>query len=107
MAHAALVSADPAPGSVVAAAPAQLRLRFSLAVRPAGSGAQLAKPDGHVVLLPRAAADAKDPHILVLALPGTMAPGRYQVRWRALSAEAHHSQGRFDFSVQPGRSAAR
>ena len=100
-AHAQLVKADPQVGSTMAAAPARLWLRFDQVPRLAGSGVELVGPKGPPMLLEPLSADPKDVRGVFAPLPASLAPGRYQVRWRALSPDAHHTQGDFSFTVRP------
>jgi methionine-rich copper-binding protein CopC len=98
-AHAQLVKADPKVGSTVASAPDHLWLRFDEVLRLGGSGVQLVYPDGRAVLLSPLRQDPKDVRAVVAPLPAKLPPGRYEVRWRALSPDAHHTQGDFSFTV--------
>ncbi len=97
-AHAHLVKADPTAGSTLAQAPTHLRLRFNEAVRLAGTGAELVAPGGHAQVL-TLSQDPKDVRAVVASLPASLPAGRYQVRWKALSPDAHHTQGDFSFTV--------
>ena len=38
---------------------------------------------------------------IVVPLKGPLAPGRYEVKWHAVSADTHKSQGVFSFEVKP------
>ena len=97
-AHAHLVKADPKVGSTVAKAPMHLWLRFNEVLRLAGSGAELVAPDGHAQVL-TLSQDPKDVRAVIAPVPPNLPPGRYQVRWKALSPDAHHTQGDFSFTV--------
>ncbi len=99
LAHVQLERADPRVGSTVAAAPPRLWLRFNEVPRLTGTGVQLVAPQGAPVLLQPLTADPKDVRAVYAPLPAGLAPGRYQVRWRALSPDAHHTQGDFSFTV--------
>ncbi len=99
LAHVRLEKADPRVGSTVAAAPARLWLRFNEVPRLTGTGVQLVAPKGAPLLLQPLTADPKDVRAVYAPLPAGLAPGRYQVRWRALSPDAHHTQGDFSFTV--------
>ena len=101
LAHAQLVKADPRVGSTVSRAPARLWLRFSQVLRLSGSGVQLVEPDGEAVILSPLAQDPADVRAIVAPLPAKLTPGRYQVRWKALSPDAHHTQGDFSFTLRP------
>ncbi len=100
-AHVQLISATPKVGSTIAAAPAQLRLRFNQIPRLVGTGVQLIGPSGPPALLTPLSADPKDPRFVSAPLPANLRPGRYQVRWRALSPDAHKTAGDFSFTLKP------
>jgi methionine-rich copper-binding protein CopC len=99
-AHALLVKAAPADGETLARAPDRLWLRFNEVVRLAGTGVEITGPDGRSRLLGPLAKDPKDVRALYAPLPANLAPGRYQVRWRALSPDAHKTRGQFAFVVK-------
>ena len=93
-AHSPLIATMPADGAVLESAPNNLQLTFN-------GKARLAR-----LLLSRDGADiplGKD-HLMQKAtqhdvpLPA-LADGRYQVRWRALSADGHIIKGTFAFTV--------
>jgi copper resistance protein C len=98
-AHAQLVKATPKVGATVAKAPDRLWLRFDEVLRLGGSGVQLVYPDGHAVLLSPLKQDPADVRAVAAPLPANMPAGRYEVRWRALSPDGHHTQGDFSFTV--------
>lgn len=104
LAHARLESADPKVGATVAAAPARIRLKFSEVIRLGGSGVMLTGPDGRGHLLQPLTQDPADARAVLAPAPAGLQPGRYQVQWRALSSEGHHTQGDFGFTVasKPG-----
>jgi methionine-rich copper-binding protein CopC len=99
MAHAMLMSSVPADGAALKTAPVRLRLKFNEVPRLTGTGVELTGPDGKARSLMPLAKDPADLRGIVAPLPFGLAPGRYQVRWRALSPDAHHSAGQFAFSV--------
>ena len=98
-AHAQLMRADPRVGSTVTAAPERLWLRFDQVLRLGGSGVELVAPDGRATVLSPLKQDPKDMRAVIAPLPSGLQPGRYQVRWRALSPDAHHTQGDFSFTI--------
>jgi methionine-rich copper-binding protein CopC len=100
-AHARLVKADPKVGSTVAASPARLWLRFNEVPRLPGTGVQVTGPGGAEVKLGPLAKDTADVRAIVAPVPERLAPGRYNVRWKALSPDAHHTEGDFSFIVAP------
>lgn len=97
-AHAFLKSAQPAVGSTVPAAPAQVTITFTEAVEPRFStiavqdGAGAAADDGHVT--------ASAPDRLAVGLK-PLAPGRYKVTWHVTAVDTHKTEGSFTFTVAP------
>jgi methionine-rich copper-binding protein CopC len=99
-AHAFLDHADPAVGSTVHGAPAELRIWYTQNLEPAfstvkvldASGTQVDKGDKHI--------DANDKSLMVISLK-PLPPGAYQVVWRVLSVDTHVTEGRFTFEVAP------
>jgi hypothetical protein len=97
-AHAFLDHASPLVGSVVAAAPSEVRMWFTQALEPRFSGAQLRSPAGAVV--GTGSVDPANPKEIVIpvhALP----PGKYKVQWKILSVDTHRTEGDFSFEVKP------
>jgi len=93
-AHAHLESAQPAKGSVVAASPAQVVLKFSepvalmeLTLEKAGGSVQKLEP------LPRDAASS-----LSVPLP-KLADGAYTVHYKVVSDDTHEAKGALRFTV--------
>lgn len=107
--HASLVSSEPAAGAVLRRPPVRIRLVFSEPIEASMSGLTfLASPANVRPLV--ATADPRDVHAL-LAWPGALPPGRYEVGWRVVSADGHRVNGRLDFTVltegaQPAQTAA-
>ena len=92
-AHAHLEEASPANNSVLAAAPAALTLRFSEAARL--TALWIAKDDEPKRRLEAPAAAQTQ---WTVALP-PLAPGRYTLSWRALSADGHVVPGQIHFTL--------
>ncbi|MDF9817150.1 FixH family protein [Streptomyces sp. SPB162] len=97
-AHAALLTSDPASGSVVKSAPRQVTLVFGESVRLFDDSIRVIGPDGGRV-------DAGAPQNLVgeqnagrVALRKDLRPGSYTVAWRAVSADSHIISGAFVFA---------
>jgi copper transport protein len=99
-AHASLVSSTPTSGSVVERAPKQVELTFSEPVEVTRDGIQVTGPDG--ALLPHLATgvDPRDRTSIVAALPHTLVPGTYRVRYRILSIDGHAVQGEIRFAYK-------
>ena len=108
-AHAELVGAEPAPGTVVADSPQEIRLTFSEPVA-AGSRVALFTPDFQGIAGVESRVEAQAPEQVVAAVPD-LEPGVYTVQWTAVSADGHEISGSYAFSVgvpfvEPGRPAA-
>ena len=99
-AHAHLEASEPSADAVLVQPPARLRLRFNEIVRLPGTGVELAYPDGHTQRLDPLTRDPGDYRGVLSPLPPGLVPGRYAVRWRALSPNAHRTQGAFAFTVR-------
>ena len=95
--HATLVSAEPAANSHLATSPTRVRLVFSEPVEGKLGRISLHPTAGPTITL-RAGADPRDVHA-VIAPVDSLAPGRYRVEWRVVSADGHPVDGKFTFSV--------
>lgn len=99
LAHARLLSADPAANAALKLAPTELRLKFSEALELAFSRARLTGPGGTSVPTAPARLDASDPTRLVIPLTAPLADGRYVVDWQAVAADGHKTTGGYSFSI--------
>ena len=99
LAHANLISADPAPNAALDAAPTQIQLRFSEPLERIGSSITLLDAEGAALATIHSIVDPADPTTLLLT-PGTLPNGLYTVVWRTLSAaDGHTSQGSYAFGI--------
>jgi copper transport protein len=104
-AHAFLVRATPAPGSIVRSAPTEVRLVFTEPVRPAAPFDVLTA--GHSVVAGRPHIAPGHPNEIVVPLRGNLGAGPYAVRWSEVDIEdGHLIQGAFIFSVGSGLAPA-
>jgi copper transport protein len=97
LAHASVVAADPAPGAVLTALPAVVRIGFSEPITPFGRGIDVYAPDG------RRVSGTATAHGATLVgpigdFPGT-AQGTYLVEWRIVAQDTHPSRGSYAFSL--------
>jgi methionine-rich copper-binding protein CopC len=99
-AHARLQDADPAPGAVLPAPPAAIRLTFSEPVEAALSGVTLTDAAGHRVPTGKPATEPGDQAVLVVPVAGTLSPGLHKVAWRAVAADSHKTGGTFSFTLK-------
>jgi hypothetical protein len=100
LAHAHLQTANPAAGSTVNAAPADLTCNFTEALEPKFSQLEVRDASGKRV-------DTGDMHLapgnakqMMIGLPKLRA-GVYTVIWHATSVDTHKTEGRFTFTVAP------
>src|SRR3954470_12054750 len=91
-AHASLVRAEPADGSVLAQPPPTLRLTFNEPVSPLVI--RLIAPSGEVIS-PEVAAENNT----VALTPPRLVQGSYVLSWRVISADGHPVGGSLVFSV--------
>jgi methionine-rich copper-binding protein CopC len=94
-AHAELVSSSPEAGSTVSGTPDEIVVVFDEALEP-NSSIELLGPDGASEATGNV--DPADRTRMVIE-PGDLAPGEYEVRWAAASADGHIERGTFPFTV--------
>jgi hypothetical protein len=99
-AHAFLDHADPKVGSVVAAAPTELRLWFSQDVEAVFTTAEVLDAGGKRVDTGHPQIDPQQKALLHVPLR-KLAPGEYMVNWRVVSVDTHPTVGQFSFRVGP------
>lgn len=96
--HLALTGSTPAAGDTVDAAPAEVRLVFTEAVRPELATVSLWGPEGEVPLsAPGSGATGRE--VVVRLLEGA-GPGSYMVRWRVVGSDGHPVAGEIDWVVR-------
>ncbi len=103
-AHDVLVGSDPAEGASLAAAPAQVVLRFNSNPQPGFATVAVLGPDG-------AAWQAGEPRVegtdVTVALRPLGPAGRYEVQYRVVSSDGHPIKGVVGFTLtQPGPGTA-
>ncbi|MEJ1965371.1 MAG: copper resistance CopC family protein [Gammaproteobacteria bacterium] len=100
-AHAHLKEAQPAEGSVVTAAPANIVLKFSEAAQITALTLQKeGEAEQKIAPLPTAPAAQ-----LSVPVP-KLAPGKYTVNWRVVSDDKHIMAGKLHFTISAGGPAA-
>jgi copper transport protein len=98
-AHAALLSAEPAAGSVLTRSPARIRLVFSEPVNATVSGIRIvsaAPPARDLTVRP----DPHDLSAIMAPITDALAAGDYRVAWRTVSVDGHKVSGNFSFTVR-------
>lgn len=99
-AHAILVKAAPAKEAVVAGAPNEVHLTFNEGVGDDYLALAVIDAAGQRVDRHDAKLDFSDRSQLRASV-SPLAPGRYTVRYRVLSADGHVVSGKYFFTVQP------
>jgi copper transport protein len=102
LAHAQLISAQPADGSVVASPPVTLTLTFNEPVSPITI--KLARPDGGVTLIEDVKTDGA---ALSVPAPAGLANGSYALSYRVISEDGHPVGGSVLFAIGSASSGAR
>ena len=107
LAHAGLLSSNPAAGATLGAAPTEITLMFSERPVPALSSIIVADAHGNAYQTARPELATGD--LLTLEVPvRTLARGVYTVKWRVDSAvDGHATTGGYQFGVQVPLSAVR
>ena len=98
--HAMLDRSVPSVGGTVHGAPAKVELWFSEDLEPVFSTVKVVDKTGRQVDKGDHAVDGRDPRRLAVSLP-PLPPGTYRVVWRAISVDAHATQGDFTFDLAP------
>lgn len=96
-AHAKLVSATPAVGSMAMPAPTELKLKFSEGLELKFSGVKVLGPNEAAVATGPATLDPKDNTLLIVPLKAALPDGKYTVDWHALSTDGHKTKGTYSF----------
>ena len=102
-AHAELISADPASGTVLDSAPAELTLTFSESVTQVPSAMRLLAADSSAVALERTVVDG---NTLRVSLPEDLPDAGYVFVYRVISADSHPVAGALTFTVGAAATAA-
>ncbi|HEY2190447.1 MAG TPA: copper resistance CopC family protein [Caldimonas sp.] len=98
--HAFLDRAQPAVGSVVHAVPTHVEVWFSEDLEPAFSTLKVVNAAGTQVDRMDKSVPGGDRSRMSVSL-NALPPGKYRVRWRAVSLDTHVTQGDFTFEIAP------
>ena len=99
-AHAFLDHAQPSVGSVVHAAPARVEVWFSEDLEPAFSTLNVMNAASKQVDRMDKSVPGGDRSRMSVSL-NALPPGKYRVRWRAVSIDTHVTYGDFTFEIAP------
>ncbi len=98
-AHAELVTATPADGATVEGTPTEISATFSEPLETDGSTFSLRNGAGERLAV--GTIDPDDRTRLIIDPVPELAPGVYEVRWRAASADGHAENDTWSFTVTP------
>lgn len=97
-AHANLIRADPAPTTILADPPQQVRLSFTEVVSVLPAGIRVNGPDSRRIGT-QAQRDPQDAQAVVIDLPQGLKDGTYTVTWNVLSIDGHAIGGVYRFAI--------
>lgn len=97
-AHAFVDHAEPAVGSQIHGAPAQVKIWFTEKLEPALSKIQVFDSSEREVDKRDVQIDHSNGALLTVSLP-ELKPGKYKVVWRAVSVDTHVTTGNFTFEL--------
>lgn len=99
LAHAELVSSNPADSAVVTTAPSALTLKFNEKVVPAFTKVELSMPEHGGMKVPVKVNVASDGRTVTGVPQNKLGKGAYRIVWTAASADGHKMQGSVNFKV--------
>ena len=99
-AHAIVLESSPAPGAVLAQAPAQITLRFNSKLERRFARLTLATGNQPPAPVTPAGEDPATADRLVIPVH-SLAPGDYVLRYRVLAVDGHITEGALRFTVEP------
>ena len=100
LAHAQLLSAVPAVGSVVAVSPDELKLKFSEGIEAKLSKVDLMNATDMIDDIAVLSTDPNDKTVLIAKLKHPLPAVTYMVMWRAVSVDTHKTQGDYLFVIK-------
>lgn len=100
LAHAIVVRTSPAQGGVGAEDIGKVEVWYDAGIRDAFAALAVVSASGERVDKRDAAIDSADPSHVSVSV-NRLTPGKYIVRYRALSADGHLVSGAWDFEVRP------
>ncbi|MGZ2745760.1 copper homeostasis periplasmic binding protein CopC [Burkholderia stagnalis] len=98
-AHARPANTDPAANAELSAAPAAVALGFTEPLEPAFSSIVVVDGSGKTVSDGKASVDAANRKRMTVPL-SALGAGAYTVKWVAVAADGHRTQGSYRFSVK-------
>ena len=100
LAHAKLVSADPAESKTATPPPSELQLKFSEAIELSFAQVKVTGADGKAVKTGRLALDPSDKATLIVPFAAPLADGKYMVSWQVVAGDGHKTKGSYSFEAK-------
>ncbi|MBM3562120.1 MAG: copper resistance protein CopC [Alphaproteobacteria bacterium] len=100
LAHAIVVRTSPEQGGVGAEDVGKVEVWYDAGIRDAFAALAVVSASGERVDKRDAAIDSADPSHVSVSV-NRLTPGKYTVRYRALSADGHLVSGAWEFEVRP------
>lgn len=99
--HSSLERSEPKDGETLKGAPREIRMWFTEPIKVGLSTFEVRNAAGKQVDQRDLRADEKQPALVRLSLPATLAPGVYKMTWSAVAQDLHVGKGSFSFRVAP------
>ena len=99
--HSSIVRSEPKDGEKLRVAPREIRIWFTEPIKIGLSTFEVRNAAGEQVDQRDLRADEKQPALVRLTLPASLAPGIYKVTWSAVAQDLHVGKGQFSFRVAP------
>lgn len=101
-AHAALRHATPAAGAIVDTPLLTLTIEFSQDIDLTQVELTLHDITGTEVAITKPTDEANAGTTITRTFSSALKPGTYEVKWRVLSTDGHHTRGTYTFEVKAG-----
>jgi methionine-rich copper-binding protein CopC len=99
--HSSLERSVPKDGETLNVAPREIRMWFTEPIKVGLSTFEVRNAAGKQVDQRDLRADEKQPALVRLSLPTSLAPGVYKVTWSAVAQDLHVVKGSLSFRVAP------
>ncbi|MFL5259423.1 MAG: copper homeostasis periplasmic binding protein CopC [Hyphomicrobiales bacterium] len=97
LAHAKLLSSEPAENGMAMPPPTKIRLKFSEPIEVKFAKIEIAGPDKKPVAIGPLKLDEKDDTVVIVPLAAPLADGDYTVNWQVVAKDMHKTKGSFGF----------
>jgi methionine-rich copper-binding protein CopC len=98
--HSTLARSEPASGAVLTQSPNEIRIWFTEPIKVGLSEITVRDRNGKQVDRGEPQGDEKEQTLVHLALAEKLAPGIYEVSWRAVAQDLHVTRGKFSFEIK-------